>query len=475
MPNGSSFISPRLVREVSDGPRIAVRSRRLCPWAIWTRLPTWSPEDCIAILQDDERDEPMDSEMHGKTGDLMAAPATGFRNWRAVEDQRQQAAERIEVRVSQGGAALQALESDWRTLAALQPHPSFIHSFDWQWAWQAHLASDPGAIHYVSLYDQGKPVAIFPLRHLRRRVGNIELWMWELPTHPHLVLCDSLIAPPWPAHVLIRLLVAALDRQGNRPWDTLHLPNLLEDSALMRGRLAATLRWTLQKRVGQSMYFDCSTLENALANCSGSFMRNLRRQGKKLAQRGHVSLALARGGSELDAAFLEFLRLEASGWKGDDGKSSAIALHPHLLGFYTELKARFAASDACLISLLKVDGIAIAAQFCLIADDVLYIQKIAYDEAWSAEAPGSQLLFRLLEYACADARIKRLSLVTGPGWAVGRWNPQVQDVWEVHIFKPSLGGLCGFAMRRIKQHVWVPGRAKLLRHVGAKSVYGGKT
>jgi CelD/BcsL family acetyltransferase involved in cellulose biosynthesis len=414
----------------------------------------------------------MDSEMCGATVEAMASPITGFENPEAVDDRRQQAANRIEVRVGKGCATLQALESDWRMLSAMLPHASFIHSFDWHWAWLAHLEPDAAAIHYVSLYDEGQAIAIFPLRRLRRSVGNIKLWMWELPTHPHLVLCDPLLAPQWPANILLRLLVKLLNQQTKLPWDALHLPNLLGDSVVMRSRLAATLRWTHQIKIGQSMYFECGSLDSALADCSGSFKRNLRRQGKKLALQGQVTLTLARSGGELEAAFAEFLRLEASGWKGGKGKSSAIALHPHVLGFYTELKTRFSAADDCLISLLKLDGVAIAAQFCLFAGDTLYIQKIAYDEAWHAEAPGSQLLYRLIEYACRDTHIKRLSLVTGPAWAVGRWNPQAQDVWEVHVFKPSLGGLCGLAMWRLKQHVWVPARSRYMRRRGAKPISG---
>jgi len=418
----------------------------------------------------------MNSEMRGGTADVMVRPDTGFEESGAEGEQWREAANRIEVRIAQGREALDALQPDWRKLASQLPQATFIHSFDWQWAWLTHLESSPAEIHYVSMYDRGLPIAIFPLRRLRRSVGNIKLWMWELPTHPHLVLCDPLIAPQWPAYILIRRLAKMLNQQMTQPWDALHLPNMLGDSVAMRSRLAEKLRWTHQEKIGQSMYFDCGSLDSALADCSGSFKRNLRRQGKKLAQQGAVTLTLARHGIELDAAFAEFLRLEASGWKGDAGRSSAIALHPHLLGFYTELKTRFAAADACLISLLKLDGVAIAAQFCLFAGDTLYMQKIAYDEAWHAEAPGSLLLYRLIEYACRDARIRHLSFVTGPAWAVGRWNPQAHDVWDVHVFKPSLGGLCGFAMRRFKQHVWVPVRSRYKWHAerraGAKSNSG---
>ncbi|HEX5801443.1 MAG TPA: GNAT family N-acetyltransferase, partial [Azospira sp.] len=296
------------------------------------------------------------------------------------------------------------------------------------------------------------------------RVNGIPLRLWELPTHPHLALGDPLLAPDWDPALLVRLLVQALERRADRPWDALRLPNLPDDSLAVRGRLDAALSWAHRERAGGSMYFDCSHLDVALARCGSGFARNLRRQARKLEQQGTVTMTLARHGDELDAAFADFLRLEASGWKGAAGKLSAIALHPRLLDFYQTLKNRFAANEACLISLLKLDDKVIAAQFCLRAGDTLYLQKIAYDEAWRAEAPGNQLLHRLLEHCCADPEIRRLSLVTGPAWAVGRWNPECQPVWEILVFRRSLRGVCGLALRHLKARLWAPARARWRRY-----------
>ena len=50
----------------------------------------------------------------------------------------------------------------------------------------------------------------------------------------------------------------------------------------------------------------------------------------------------------------------------------------------------------------------------------------------------------------AAAGHPHLSLVTAPAWAVGRWNPEIQDVWEAYVFRASLRGFGGLAMRRLK-------------------------
>lgn len=359
-------------------------------------------------------------------------------------------AERLEGRIGQGVAELLFLEPHWRALAARATPARFIHAFEWHMAYLQHLADDAQAIHYVSLFAHGQAVAIFPLRHVRRSVGGIELSLWELPTHPHLILCEPLLAPEWSGNGLFRRVAAILGQHTRQPWDALHLPNLPDDSPAFRSLRSRPHLGTHLERTGQSMYFRCTDLATALANCSGQFKRNLRRQGRLLARRGAVRLTFARAGSELDAAFADFLRLEASGWKGAAGRATAISLHPHLLGFYSELKARFAATNACLIALLEVDGVAIAAQFCLFAGQTLSIQKIAYDETWHAEAPGSQLLLKMIEYCCGEPGIQHLSLVTAPDWAVGRWNPEIQEVWEAHVFRGSLRGFGGLAMRRLK-------------------------
>jgi hypothetical protein len=93
----------------------------------------------------------------------------------------------------------------------------------------------------------------------------------------------------------------------------LHFPNLLEDSAILQLLKANNLARVHLEVTGHSMYFPCADIDQAMANCSASFKKNLRRQGRKLSQQGTVTLHLERQGAGLDAAFDDFLRLEASG------------------------------------------------------------------------------------------------------------------------------------------------------------------
>lgn len=368
---------------------------------------------------------------------------------------------RIEVRVAQGLNGFLALEPHWQALVASMPERRFMHAFGWQLAYLQHLETAPESMHFFSFFAGERAVAIFPLRHRRYSVAGIPMWFWELPSHPHLVLGDALVAPSLDAASLMPALIESLNRLRNHPWDVLRLADLLDDACALKALRATTLKRTLYVKTGASMYFPCADLETALGNTSSAFRRNLRRQRKKLGQHGAITLTLAREGQALEVAFAEFLRLETSGWKGRAGRGSAILLHPRLFRFYSALKDYFSAGEGCQVALLKLDGKPVAAQFSLISGGSLYLQKIAYDEAWSAEAPGNLLLYDVLEHCCAGGHISRLSLVTAPPWAVGRWNPCSMDVWDASVFRASLPGLLYFSLRWCKYHMVIPAQAKL--------------
>ncbi|MDD5250643.1 MAG: GNAT family N-acetyltransferase [Rhodocyclaceae bacterium] len=356
----------------------------------------------------------------------------------------------VTLHVRQGLAGLTALREEWTALAQALPDGRFHHQYAWYLSYLRHLEPDPSSVHFFCFSRDGRPLAIFPLRWARGAVSGIKLRLWELPFHPHMDLCDALVAPEADAATLLPQLIGALSRRIGRPWDAIHLPRLLDDAMALRAVRAAPLPRVRIVRSGQSMYFPCDDMDAAMQNASKEFKRNLRRQRRKLEQRGRVEVSLMQEGDALHDAFSHFLKVEASGWKGDGGRGSAIRLHPHLVDFYRDMLAEPGAANRCAVNLVKLDGKAIAAQYCLVCGPRASLLKIAYDEAFSAEAPGQQLLHDVLAHCCASASISELSLVTGPAWAVGRWNPQSHGVWTAHVFNLTPRALAALALARLK-------------------------
>lgn len=366
------------------------------------------------------------------------------------EDTAPQPAPSLTVRSTCGVEGLMALQTHWNEIAAIRADLRFHHLHAWHLSYLRNLEQDAMSVHFFSFFRGQRPLAIVPLRRVRRSLNGIPLWLWELPFHPHMDLCDCLIADPADAATVLRLLLKTLRSRGGQPWDALHLPRLLDDTPVLAALRADPAARTCVIRNGQSMYFCCADMASAMRNNSGQFKRNLRRQHKKLERLGHVEVALVQDGNALEEAFSAFLRIEASGWKGEPGRGSAIVLRPQLVRFYRELMERFSADGRCQINLLKLDGTVIAAQFCLLVGGTLYLLKIAYDEAYRAEAPGNQLLHAVLEHCCRSPAIAHLSLVTGPPWTAKRWNPLAQDVWSAYLFNTSLRGMAAYAAARLR-------------------------
>jgi len=314
--------------------------------------------------------------------------------------------------------------------------------FATQERWWAAVRRDllPQASDPMTIALEGCPALRFALggRATRFAIG--------LPTHDHLSLADVAVADQLAVQRIGPALDTLLQAPGDgarrtRPlaWRAARIP---DDSALLAAaRLdASSGRWACHP-VAASAWFE---LDNGPLPVPGKLRRNLQRLNRALQSLGevHIEVHDRRDPTALAQAFDDFLRLEASGWKGaagtNGGPGTAIAGDPRLLSFYRGLLDEDEDALHPQIALLRLDGRTIAAKYGLRSGDTLSLLKIAYDETYAAQSPGSQLLLGLMTQAQA-AGITRLSLVTCPAWAA-RWRPLSAPVWHVTRYADSPGG-----------------------------------
>jgi CelD/BcsL family acetyltransferase involved in cellulose biosynthesis len=196
---------------------------------------------------------------------------------------------------------------------------------------------------------------------------------------------------------------------------------------------------TLPKHVivrvqGYSCSFDCRVPPEQLTAGYSTRLKKILRKGERvLSGLGEVRLRTARSVEDLDRAFREFERLEASGWKGQGGTASALRFSPKLQGFHADL---FKAKDSprhAEINLLVVGEQAVAAQLCMVSGGVRSLLKIAFEQSLEKASPGSVLLDMVLRHSCEDRVCPAVSLVTGQAWMAdwGAASVPVSDVWAL--------------------------------------------
>lgn len=129
---------------------------------------------------------------------------------------------------------------------------------------------------------------------------------------------------------------------------------------------------------------------------SSSTMKAQRKKQARLARKlgGDVGLTEVPRGPELDSAIEQFLRAEASGWKGEDG--GAMASRPGHADFLRTICQGFAAEGSLQFKLFGSTEMPVA-YFCnFIAQGRVFGFKMAYDDEYRQFSPGAIAELELL-------------------------------------------------------------------------------
>ena len=343
-----------------------------------------------------------------------AAPIVLTRE-RADETPRRVAAARIEWKPL--GEMADARDA-WRDLAgrALEPNVFYDPAFALP---AAPVFGAPGAVAVWS--KSGRLIGLFPARIERRYgvMGTLTGW-----THPYAPFGIPLVDRDEADAAIIGLLDHA-EAEGM----LLVLPLIAE------GPFAAALSRALLRRGGATERYGAHArallapdgvrktyLDRAL---SGKKLKELRRQRRRLLEHGLLKLATARDAETIVPALSDYLRLEASGWKGRAG--TAARRHAAILNFMHDAVTALAAQGGARVDQLVQDERTLAATITLRAGETAWLWKIAYNEAARRASPGVQLTLDVTESILADPTIARVdSCATAD-------HPMIDHLWRERL------------------------------------------
>lgn len=366
--------------------------------------------------------------------------------------------EEVSITLVQGMEGLESLKCVWNAIVSGMTRRHFYHLWEWHHSYLKWLEPTPGSIMYFLFKKGATPVAIFPLQSSNISLRGLKLKALAFPSHAHMPICDILCHRDALQLPLFQLLIEYLRNQGES-WDVIHMPHLLEDACaitVIQGRPTAAFQL---RREGGYDCIDVSETYEAL-ELSGKFKYNLKRARQQLDRLPGVRFSFAQDGPDLEEGLKAFMDVEASGWKGSEGSGTAIKLEPSLASFYRELKEAFSVSDKAAINTLHADGKCIAAQFCLLTDDTVYMLKIGYDEAYKRYAPGKLLVDMFIRHYMENRMVKTVNFVAHREWHAD-WKPRTLDISALYIFNSSLAGRVGYVAMRLYGEVKNQYRAQI--------------
>jgi CelD/BcsL family acetyltransferase involved in cellulose biosynthesis len=370
-------------------------------------------------------------------------------------------------------------ERAWRRLAAraIEPNPFYEPDFLLPACCRLRHGRHAGL---MAVEEAGRFHAVLPVPWAA--LPAVPLPVVTSWRHLYGYLGTPLLAPEQPAEAA-RCLLTAL--RGRAAWPGVMVLELVGDDGPAAASLRDAAAWlglTVQvhARAERAVFRADEESDGGLPANIRRERRAKARQWRRLCAEGGDPAVVDR--SEDMAAAAEFLRVEASGWKGRAG--TALASRRQDATFYREVAERFRASGRLRLYALEQGGATLAMQTSLCADHAVFDWKAAYDERFAGYGPGAQLQLRVLQLergrgagwidSCADpsdghqsrlvpGRRSIATLAIGPGGAAGHL------VLSLAVALVELSGkLRGLSLRTLRYQL--EGSARTLRRRRAGTV-----
>jgi CelD/BcsL family acetyltransferase involved in cellulose biosynthesis len=154
---------------------------------------------------------------------------------------------------------------------------------------------------------------------------------------------------------------------------------------------------------------------------SGERRRRLRKHEERLAEQGPLEYAELEAGADPGPWLDDFLRLEASGWKGQEG--TALGCRDEDRRFFLTVMNEASRRGRLLMLALRLAGRPVALACDLLAGPGSYVYKLAFDEAHAACSPGALLELERLRRVHDRPELRWVDSCNAPGPAL------LKDLW----------------------------------------------
>lgn len=353
------------------------------------------------------------------------------------------AAPAFRLQIHRGREGFQRVRIEWDALLERLARPRFFQFSDWYGAYLDALEDRCDDVLFCLIHDaNNEPAALLPLKSEIRSAGPIKLRTLELPRHDHLFLRDILISQE-ASERLSLACIARLLRRSELRWDMLCLWHVLDDSCVLAAQRAGMPRLAFAHKRYDCFYMPIEPWEQMMTRFSKNFRKQLRLAENRTASAG-FRYEQAGTPEALDRTLPAFLQVEASGWKGAQGESTAIATDPKLVAFYTQLVRRFGQRRQCEIHMLYDGEKPVSGEFVLLDGHAAYAMKVGYDEQYARLSPGHALDIHVLKDYGQRPQLREWNLYSDSKW-LEVWKPERMGVHNVYLFNRTPLGLAACA------------------------------
>jgi CelD/BcsL family acetyltransferase involved in cellulose biosynthesis len=279
-------------------------------------------------------------------------------------------------------ASLRALVPDWEALAAdaCDPNPFYEH---WMLLPALEAHGKPAEFRCIAVWIDGTLAALFPMV-LDRRWRKTPLTALRSWRHRNMLIGTPLVSAKGGAKTAARCVTALLQSGlGSVVEFDWTCAGGAFYGALAEAASAAAMPWTVT-----DVYTRAVLLKerDPRQRFNSNMKNNLRRWQARLGAAGRLTPVRLAEGDDVDAWTQEFMRLEASGWKGRAG--TALACREDDRRFVAAVFGEAFRRGRLQITGLNLDGRPLARHVMFSGGEGSFSFKLAYDETYASCSPG---------------------------------------------------------------------------------------
>lgn len=173
---------------------------------------------------------------------------------------------------------------------------------------------------------------------------------------------------------------------------------------------------------------------------SGKLNSRIRQNERGLAKVGQFKYDVLEPDGDLGQWIDEFLKLEASGWKGREG--SALGSTPQGVAYFKTIASEAFRRGQLIMTALRLDERAIAQRCSFRSQAGAFTFKIAFDETYSSHSPGLLLEAHNVKYIQLRSDIRWMDSCTSPDNAM--FNRLWKDRRLIRSVAMSIGSRMGY-------------------------------
>ncbi len=350
-------------------------------------------------------------------------------------------------------SSFRALADDWEALAARleEPTPFDLHCWYLE-IWDAFFRGH-AELAICTVRRDGRLVGVFPLVSRGSRLDAL--------ANVHSCVFRPLVADEEAA-------AALLGEVMERPSTGLELVGVpVEGGWPERLAAAADLsRATVVETSYGSPYVDTTgDLEEWRKANKKRWKAPLEKKRRKMDRDHEAEFAISVAPANLEAELEDGLRVEGSGWKGENG--TAILSQPETAAFYRGAARAFDARDELRFSRIALDGKTITFDFGLLHGGRLYSLKVGYDEGFRSLAPALVMRLSMIE-RCFELGLGTHELLGDDAPWKSQFSSGARDHVGFFAYSDGFGGRALYAYRAKLRPTLRRSYRRLRPHVGSR-------